>query len=159
MELHDIREMAAHELKRMYSAHQQLVEYLPRMRQMASLPFLAECFQDEMDDADGQSERFPHLFNQLGIDPGSIDDATMRGILAELDDLEVDKSSPPVVDAKLIDVGRKANLYLEASYGTLSDIAEQMRLRRFGELLHDRLHETDRAAEKLLNAVPDVVYV
>lgn len=159
MELHDIREMASHELRRMYSAHRQMEDKLPTMKQMASLPFLAECFEDEDMKAKNHGEHFQELFNQLGIDLEENEDATMRSILAELDDLEPDKSSPAVIDAKLVDIGRKMNLYLEASYGTLSDVAEQMRLRHFGELLHNRLHEVDQAAEKLLNAVPDVVYV
>jgi ferritin-like metal-binding protein YciE len=159
MELHDIREMATHELKRMYSAHQQFVEQVPRMRQMASLPFLSECFEDEQQKAQNHNELFEQLFNQLGAEPGSIDDKTMRSIFSELDELEPDKSSPAVVDAKLVDIGRKANLYLEASFGTMTDVAEQMRMRRLAELLHNRLHEVDQSAEKLLNAVPDVVYV
>ena len=159
MELHDIREMVTHELKRMHSAHQQLVENLPRMKQMASLPFLAECFEDQLQKANNQTDRFQDLFNQVGADKESMDDHAMQSILAELDELEPDKSSPAVIDAKLVDIGRKMNLYLEASYGTLSDTAEQMRMRQFGQLLHDRLHEVDQSAEKLLNAVPDVVFV
>lgn len=159
MELHDIRELATHELERMYHAHNCLLEQLPRMKEMASLPFLAECFQDELADAQGHNARIEKIFNQLGAELKEADDRAIEDIFAELDDIDVEASSPAVVDAKLIDLGRKANLYLQASYGTLSDVAEQMRLPSLGQLLHDRLHETDRAAEKLLNAVPDVVFV
>jgi ferritin-like metal-binding protein YciE len=159
MELHDIREMVTHELKRMYSAHQQVVDTLPKMKQMASLPFLAECFEDELQKANNQTNRFQDLFNQIGADKEALDDRTMQSILSELEELEPDKSSPAVIDAKLVDIGRKMNLYLEASYGTLSDTAEQMRMPQFGQMLHDRLHEVDQSAEKLLNAVPDVVFV
>lgn len=159
MELQDMRQMVTHELERLYGSHQMLVEQLPRMKQMASLAFLAECFADQLQDAQGHSERFQGLFNQLGAERRASEDPAMAEILAELEQIEPQASSPAVVDAKLIDVGRKLNLYQQASYGTLSDIAEQMRLPSLGQMLHDRLHETDRAAEKLLNAVPDVVFV
>lgn len=158
-QLHDVREMATFELQRLYDAHERMLEALPRMKKMASLPFLAECFQDEIADAEGHTERFNELFGQLGADIEAREDKAIRDIFADLDEIDPDASSPAVVDTKLIDVARKANLYLEASYGTLADIGEQMRLRKFAELNHDRLHEVDRAAEKLLNAVPDVVFV
>ena len=158
MELHDIRQMATHELEKLYDVHEHLLVALPRMRRQASLPFLAECFQDQFDEAQEHTNRFNKLFGQMGADPARTEDAAFRHIVAELDELEPDKSSPAVVDAKLIDIGRKMNLYQEAGYGTLSDVGEQMRLPQFGQLLHDRLHEVDRAAEKLLNAVPEVVF-
>jgi ferritin-like metal-binding protein YciE len=159
MKLQDTRQMVTYELERLYGSHQMLLEELPRMKQMASLAFLAECFDDQLQDARGHSERFQKLFNQLGAERRATKDMAMVEIFAELDQFDPKMSSPAVVDAKLIDVGRKINLYQQASYGTLSDIAEQMRLPSLGQLLHDRLHETDRAAEKLLNAVPDVVFV
>lgn len=159
MELHDIREFAIHELERLYGAHQLLLDRLPEAREMASLPYLQECFDDQLEDARAHDGQFQELFNQLGAQLRAADDPAFEYILAELDDIEADKSSPAVVDAKLIDVGRKVNLYLEAGYGTMSDVAEQMRMPKLGQILHDRLHETDQAAEKLLNAVPDVVFV
>ena len=158
MELHDIRQMTTHEVETLYDAHRQYLEALPRMKEMASLEYLRECLESELAQAEAHTSRLESIFDHLGADTQATDNPAVQNILGDLDQIDPAASSPAVVDAKLIDISRKINLYHVAAYGTLSDIAEQMRMPRLGELCHDRLHECDRAAEKLLNAIPEVVF-
>lgn len=159
MQYTDIRQMCIEELKRLNDAEEQIVEQLPKMRQMASSPRLRTIFTDHLEDNDVQQDRIQKMFQLLGSSPSSRRNKAVRELFDELDDIDADEGPADVIDAKLIDVARKIELYEVAAYGTLSDYAERLGQLKLAELLHETMHEATRAAEKLGQAAQEAVFV
>jgi|LakMenEpi03Aug12_release.lakeMendotaPanAssembly.Ray.scaffolds.fasta_scaffold22992_2 ferritin-like metal-binding protein YciE len=138
------------ELKDIYSCEHQIVESLPKLIKLASLPELKEALTKHLKETENQVVRIEKIFTILGIEPVEITCEGMEGLLKEAEELTENKNKTPILDAAIISAAQKVEHYEIASYGTLRSFAKQLNLpSEILELLQDTLDEEAAADKKL----------
>ena len=150
MKHHDFFELFVDELEDMYSSESQIIESLPKLIKIASLPDLKEALTHHLAETKNQVDRLDEIFSILDITPKGKTCKAMEGLLLEADEIVKKKVKSPVLDAAIISAAQKVEHYEIASYGTLRSFAKQLELNdRVADLLTEILDEEGGANKKL----------
>lgn len=155
MKNQSLYDLFVEELADAYSFEQQIVESLPKLIRLASLPELKEAIKTHLEETEEQVTRIKKIFSILHI---SIEDKTceaMEGLLKEAEEITENFSKSPTLDAAIIGALQKVEHYEIASYGTLRSFAKHLDLgREVIDLLQTSLNE-EGAADKKLTKIAD----
>lgn len=146
----NFRELFVNELEDMYSSENQIVEALPKLIKLVSLPELKEALSNHLKETQKQVDRIEKIFAILGISPNEKRCMGMEGILNEANDMIKNLTKSPTLDAAIISAAQKVEHYEIASYGTLRSFAQQLDLDyQIANLLQETLDEEGAADKKL----------
>ena len=143
------------ELEDMYSSEHQIVESLPKLIKLASLPELKEALTKHLKETENQVKRIEKIFAILDHENKEKTCKAMEGLLKEADDIVKNKTKSPALDAAIISACQKVEHYEIASYGTLRSFAKHLDFdSEVIDLLQDTLDE-EAGADKKLTKIAD----
>lgn len=143
------------ELEDMYSSEHQIIEGLPRLIKLASLPELKEALTKHLKETENQARRIERIFTLLSREPAEKTCEAMQGLLREADDLLENKTKSATLDAAIIGAAQKIEHYEIASYGTLRSFAKNLDFdSEILNLLQETLEE-EAAADKKLTKIAE----
>lgn len=147
MELDTLQALYIERLRDLYSAEQQLLKAMPKIRKAVSNDELMEAFDTHMAQTEQQVQRLDRIFEDLGVPPKGKHCKGMEGLLAEANELLGEDAEPEVLDAGLIASAQAVEHYEIAGYGTARTYSELLGFDDHTELLQQTLNEeeeTDR---------------
>lgn len=151
----DLHQLFIAELEDMLSAENQIVESLPNLIRLASLPELKEALTTHLKETKNQVNRLDQIFSILSMSPAENTCEGMEGILKEAEELTANKKPSATLDAAIISAAQKVEHYEMASYGTLRSFANHLDLdSEITDLLQESLDE-EGAADKKLTKIAD----
>jgi ferritin-like metal-binding protein YciE len=155
MKNQDLYQLFIEELEDVYSAEQQIIDSLPRLIKIASLPELKEALTKHLEETKYQVTRIEKIFSILDTAPEEITCEAMEGLLSEAEKVVENKNKSPVLDAAIISAAQKVEHYEIASYGTLRSFAKHLNFdQEIIDLLQESLDE-EGAADKKLTKIAD----
>ena len=155
MKNQDLQHLFMEELEDMYSSEQQIIQSLPKLILLASLPELKEALTKHLAETEHQISRIEQIFSMLGMSPRENTCEAMEGLLKEAEELTENKTKSPTLDAAIISAAQKVEHYEIASYGTLRSFAKNLGLdSEISDLLQETLNE-EGAADKKLTKIAD----
>lgn len=150
MKNHTLYELFIEQLKDMYGAEQQIIDSLPKLIKLASLPDLKDALNNHLKETKGQVEKLETVFSILNITPQEVTCKAMKGLLGEADEVVKKFTKSPTLDAAIIAAAQKVEHYEMASYGTLRSFAKHLEFdRQVVNLLQEILDEEGAADKKL----------
>lgn len=147
MELDTLQTLYVERLRDLYSAEQQLLKAMPKIRKAATNEELQDAFDTHMAQTEQQVQRLERIFEELGVPPKGKQCKGMEGLLAEVTELLGEDAEPDVLDAGLIASAQAVEHYEIAGYGTARTYSELLGFDEHTELLQQTLseeEETDR---------------
>lgn len=155
MKNNGLYELFIDELADMYSSERQIIESLPKLIQLASLPELKEALTKHLKETENQVKRIKKIYSMLNEQPEENTCEAMEGLLKEAEEITEKKNKSPALDAAIISAAQKVEHYEIASYGTLRSFAKHL---DFDSEIVDLLQETldeEGAADKKLTKLAD----
>lgn len=155
MKNQDLFQLFIEELEDMYSSEHQIIDSLPKLINLASLPDLKEALTNHLKETKNQVRRIEKIFSILNLRAKEKTCEAMEGILKEAEELSENKTKSPSLDAAIISAAQKVEHYEIASYGTLRSFAKHLDLdNEISDLLKETLDE-EAAADKKLTKIAD----
>lgn len=156
MELETLRDLYFHELKDLYSAENQIIKALPKMRKAARNRQLASAFNQHLEQTKRQAKRLEQILKRHDQSTRAPKCEGMEGLLKEGDKMSKEDAQAEVRDAGLIAAAQRVEHYEIAGYGCARTYAELLRDRQGAGLLDTTLREeaeTDKKLTKLAKSV------
>lgn len=149
MNIDDFREMYLKELQEARSVETQLIEALPRMKDVASSDELKLAIENHLGETRSQLDRVDMILKRHGVDTAEHNDQSMRTLVAESEKWAEMFDDAALRDAGLIASAQRIEHYEIAAYGTLTSWAKQLGLDEDLEALLTILDQEKAADEKL----------
>jgi ferritin-like metal-binding protein YciE len=143
------------ELEDMYSSENQIIESLPKLIKLASLPDLKEALSSHLQETENQARRLEEIFSLLNKTPQEKTCEAMEGLLKEAEELTKNKKNSSVLDAAIISAAQKVEHYEIASYGTLRSFAKTLDLNSEVIDLIKEILDEEVSADKKLTKIAD----
>lgn len=144
----NLEDLYVHQLRDLYSAENQIIEALPKMKKKATNPQLQRAFEVHLEETRNQKERLQQIFNRLEISPGGQTCKAVKGLINEAEDFMSDAkklfgsdSPTTVMDAGLIAEAQRIEHYEISAYGTVATYAETLEQHGDHQLLSTTLQE------------------
>ena len=152
MELDTLQALYVERLRDLYSAEQQIIKALPKMRKKVTHQELGEAFDTHLEQTREQVARLERIFEDLDEKPTGKFCKGMEGLIAEANELLGEDAEPDVLEAGLIASAQHVEHYEMAGYGTARTYAEMLGMEEHAQLLQQTLNEeeeTDRLLTEL----------
>src|SRR3954471_11692619 len=159
MELETLRDLYIHELKDLYSAEQQLIKALPKMKKAAKNRSLAAAFNQHFEQTKRQAKRLEQILKRQDESTRAPKCESMEGLIKEGDKMAGEDAQDDVRDAGLIASAQRVEHYEIAGYGCARTYAELLGDRQGARLLDTTLREeaaTDQKLTKIARAIVNV---
>jgi ferritin-like metal-binding protein YciE len=156
MELETLRDLYIHELKDLYSAEQQLIKALPKMKKAARNRSLAAAFNQHFEQTKRQAKRLEQILKRHDESTRAPKCEGMEGLISEGDKMAGEDAQNDVRDAGLIASAQRVEHYEIAGYGCARTYAELLGDAQGARLLNTTLREeaaTDKKLTKLAKSV------
>ncbi|MEO7520635.1 MAG: DUF892 family protein, partial [Gemmatimonas sp.] len=111
MELDTLQALYLEGLRDLYSAENQILKALPKMRKAATNKELQDAFSTHLAQTQEQVARLAQIFSELGKSPNGKHCKGMEGLLQEGSDLINEDADPDVLDAGLISSAQHVEHY------------------------------------------------
>lgn len=142
-----LEELFVEQLQEMLSTENQIVEALPKLIDLASLPDLKEGLSTHLKETKTQVSRLKEVFKALDMTPTEKTCEAMRVLLKQGEELITNSSAS---DAAIIISAQKVEHFEMASYGALRSFAKQLGFEsKIVDLLQSSLDEEGAADKKL----------
>jgi len=151
MGFESLQDVLETELEDLHSAETQLTKALPKMAKAATNDELKKAFEEHLEETKGHVKRLEEALGELGVEPKE-ECKAMKGLIAEGDEIMSEDGDPTAKDAALIAAAQKVEHYEIASYGTVSQLAEDCGFDSIKELMDQTLEE-EMQADKLLTKI------
>jgi ferritin-like metal-binding protein YciE len=138
-----IDELFIHELHDLHSAESQLVAALPRMAAAATAAELRQGFETHLLETREQLRRVEHVLENLGLSAGNDVCKGIEGLVAEGEKLIGATERGAVLDAALIDSGRKVEQYEINAYRAAITKARELGFEDAADTLERNLQEEE----------------
>jgi ferritin-like metal-binding protein YciE len=146
-------------LKDIYWAEKALVKALPKMMKNATSEELKEAISAHLEETKEQVNRLESVFSLLGKKATAKKCDAMEGLLEEGTEIMESCEEGSMRDAGIIAAAQKVEHYEIATYGTLRQFAETLRLTEVEALLRQTLEEEKNADLKLSEVAMDAINV
>ena len=147
--LETLKDLFVEELRDLYSAENQILKALPKMKKAAHSEDLKAAFELHLEQTKGQVARLETIFEALDEKPTGKTCKAMEGLVEEGSEMIHEKAEPSVKDAGLIAAAQRVEHYEMAGYGTVRTWAQQLGKDDAARLLQETLDEEKQADEKL----------
>jgi ferritin-like metal-binding protein YciE len=147
MELDTLQALYIDKLRDLYSAEQQALKAMPKIRKAVTNEDLIEAFETHVAQTEQQVQRLERIFEELGMPPKGKHCKGMEGLIAEANELLGEDADDEVLDAGIIASAQSIEHYEIAGYGTARTYSELLGFDDHTELLQQSLNEeeeTDR---------------
>ncbi len=149
MELDTLQALYIEGLRDLYSAENQILKALPKMRKAATNAEVQQAFDTHLAQTEEQVQRLVRIFDDLGVSPNGKHCKGMEGLIAEGKELMEEDGEPDVIDAGLISSAQHVEHYEMAGYGTVRTYAELLGFDDHMELLQQTLNEEEETDQIL----------
>lgn len=150
MKNQDLHDLFVDELTDIYNTENQIIQSLPRLIKLVSLPELKEVFTKQLRETENQLKRLEQIISILNINVSENISEAAQGLLRQAEALTQNKAKSPTLDAGMISSAQKCKHYKMASYGTLRSFAKQLECdSEVIDLLQETLDEVGAADKKL----------
>jgi len=157
MQLENLQELMAEDLKDVLYAENQIVKALPKMIKAASNSELQQAFEDHLEETKGHVARVEQVMELMGLPVKTKPCKAMKGIIEEGKEVMEEDADEDVMDAALIGAAQKVEHYEIATYGTLCTYAELLGLQDALKLLGQNLDEEKKTDKKLSDLAESVI--
>lgn len=120
------------------------------MAEAAESPALKKAFEAHLNETEGQLERLSRIFDNLGVNSGTVTCKAMQGLVKEGEEIIESIPRGEVRDAALIAAAQRVEHYEIAAYGTVRTYAHNLGMAEHKKLLQQTLDE-EGATDKKLN--------
>jgi ferritin-like metal-binding protein YciE len=144
-----LMELFESELKDIYWAEKELTKEIPKMIKKASSQDLIDALEHHLAQTREQVSRVEHVFEILGKKATAKKCEAMEGLFKEGKEIMEECEEGAMCDAGIISAAQKIEHYEIASYGTLRQFAQTLRISNAAELLEQTLTEEKAADDKL----------
>lgn len=151
----DLRDLFEHELKDLYSAENQLLRALPKLKDHANDDKLKKAFENHLKETEGHVERLREICDKLGIKPTGETCKAMQGLVKEAESFLEEKASKEVMDAGLIAEAQRVEHYEISGYGTAVRFAKELGYDDIAAKLQMTLDEEYKADDLLTDMAED----
>jgi len=159
MELETLRDLYVHELKDLYSAEQQLIKALPKMKKAATNRSLSAAFNQHLEQTKRQAKRLEQILNRHDESTRAPKCEGMEGLISEGDKMAGEDAQNDVRDAGLIASAQRVEHYEIAGYGCARTYAELLGDRQGARLLDTTLKEEEATDKKLTKLAKELINV
>jgi ferritin-like metal-binding protein YciE len=144
-----LMELFEAELKDIYWAEKELTKEIPKMIKRATSQDLIDALENHLAQTREQVTRVEHVFEILGKKATSQKCEAMEGLFKESKEIMDECEEGAMCDAGIISAAQKIEHYEIASYGTLRQFAQTLRISNAADLLEQTLSEEKAADDKL----------
>lgn len=152
MELDSLQALYIEKLRDLYSAEQQIMKAMPKVRKAVTNPELQQAFDTHIAQTEQQVQRLERIFEELGLPPKGKHCKGMEGLLAEVSELLGEDAEADVLDAGVIGHAQSVEHYEIAGYGTARTYAELLGYDDHSDLLQQTLNEEEET-DRLLTEI------
>jgi ferritin-like metal-binding protein YciE len=159
MELETLQDLYIHELKDLYSAENQLIKALPKMKKAARNRQLAASFNQHLEQTKRHAQRLAQILKRHKESTSGPKCEGMEGLIKEGDKMGKEDGADGVRDAGLIAAAQRVEHYEIAGYGCARTYAEMLGDKQGARVLDTTLREeaaTDKKLTKLAKSVVNV---
>lgn len=139
-------------LKDIFWAEKALTKAIPKMVKKAKSRELIDALENHLTQTEGHVTRLEKVFKTIDKKAVAKKCDAMNGLIKEVKEIMKSSKKGPMRDAGIISGGQKIEHYEIASYGTLCQFGETLRLPKAVSLLEATLKE-EKAADKKLSKV------
>ncbi len=147
--LETLKDLFIEELRDLYSAENQILKALPKMKKAAHSEDLKAAFEEHLEQTKGHVARLEQIFEGLDEKPTGKTCKAMEGLVEEGSEMIHEKAEPSVKDAGLIAAAQRVEHYEMAGYGTVRTYAEHLKMTKAAKLLQETLDEEEETDKKL----------
>jgi ferritin-like metal-binding protein YciE len=159
MKITSLEHLLEDELKDIYSAENQVLKAMPRMRKAVHSHELQNILEHHLEQTHQHVRRLEDLCERLGINPRGKKCAGMQGLIEEVDEiLRMDGEAEPL-EAGMIGAVQRIEHYEISAYGTARAHARQLGYVEAVKSLSETLGEEKTADEKLTKIAENKVNV
>lgn len=151
----NLKDLFEHELKDLYSAENQLLRVLPKLKDHASDDKLKKAFENHLKETEGHVKRLQEICDELGIKPTGETCKAMQGLVKEAESFLEEKAEKDVMDAGLIAEAQRVEHYEISGYGTAVRFAKELGYDDIASKLQKTLDEEYKADDLLTNMAED----
>ena len=122
----NLKDLFEHQLKDLFSAENQLLEALPKMKNHATDDKLQKAFEKHMKETEGHVKRIEEICEKLDIKPTGETCKAMKGLVSEAESFLKEDTEKDVRDAGLIAEAQRVEHYEISGYGTAVRYAKEL---------------------------------
>ena len=137
----NLKDLFEHELKDLYSAENQLLQALPKMKDHATDNDLKKAFEKHLKETEGHVKRLEEICDELGISPKGETCKAMKGLVSEAESFLKEDTEQDVRNAGLIAEAQRVEHYEISGYGTAVRFAKELGHKKIAEKLRKTLDE------------------
>ncbi|MGE5848128.1 MAG: ferritin-like domain-containing protein [Ignavibacteria bacterium] len=152
MESSQLMKLFEDELKDIYWAEKALTKAIPKMIKNATSTDLIEALENHLSETQNQVTRLEKVFNSIDKKAVAKKCEAMEGLIKEGQEIIEECEEGAMRDAGIILAGQKVEHYEIATYGTLRQFAETLKLQEAVNLLEQTLME-EKAADAQLTEI------
>ena len=145
----NLKDLFEHQLKDLYSAENQLLKALPKMKDHATDDKLKKAFEKHMKETEGHVKRLEEICKDLDIKPTGETCKAMKGLVNEAESFLEEDTEKDVRDAGLIAEAQRVEHYEISGYGTAVRYAKELGHEDIAKKLHKTLEEEYKTDELL----------
>ncbi|GJM19437.1 MAG: hypothetical protein DHS20C14_16500 [Phycisphaeraceae bacterium] len=153
MKLDSLEKLYIEQLKDLYSAENQLLKALPKMRDAATAEPLREAFAGHLEETKEHVARIEKIMADTEYGPNGAHCNAMEGLIKEGSDM-LDIEDTRVRDAALVCAAQKVEHYEIATYGCVRAYAKMLGYDDAVKILEQTRAE-ERAADETLNELAE----
>jgi ferritin-like metal-binding protein YciE len=153
-ELRNLKDLLCHEIQVMYSFEKLSIAGLERMVKKATNQELKAAFQQHLEETKIQVERLEEVAKMMDIPPEGDGNPSIKGLIAEGENVMHKDSNPETLDATLIAGAQKIEHYEISGYGSAIHYAKELGLNNVAEILIKTLEE-EKATDLKLNILAE----
>lgn len=151
----NLKDLFEHELKDLYSAENQLLRALPKLKDRASDNKLKKAFENHLKETEGHVKRLQEICDEMGIKPTGETCKAMQGLVKEAESFLEEDAEKDVMDAGLIAEAQRVEHYEISGYGTAVRFAKELGYDDIASKLQKTLDEEYKADDLLTDMAED----
>lgn len=146
-------------LKDIYWAEKALLKALPKMIKNATSLALSKALSSHLEETEVQVDRLEKVFSMIDVKAAAKKCDAMDGLISESVDIMESCEKGSMRDAGIIAAAQKIEHYEIATYGTLRQFAQTLKLTQVIELLEKTLQEEKESDLKLSEVAMDAINI
>lgn len=151
----NLKALFEHELKDLYSAENQLLRALPKLKDHAKDDTLKKAFENHLRETQEHVKRLQGICDELGIKPTGETCKAMQGLVSEAESFLREDAGDDVMDAGLIAEAQRVEHYEIAGYGTAVRFAKELGYNDIASELQKTLDEEYKTDDLLTDMAED----
>lgn len=151
----NLKDLFEHELKDLYSAENQILRAMPKLKDQASDDKLKKAIEKHLKETEKHVQRLEEICEEMGIKPTGETCHAMQGLVKEAESFLMEEAEKEVRDAGIIAEAQRVEHYEISGYGTAVRLAKELGLDKIASKLQKTLDEEYKADGTLNDMAED----